>query len=64
MCSGWDLLTFSSRKKDADHYDRIGRYPTPGQAQTGLFVPDLGELFKAVTGADGKGVAIQVFDTK
>ncbi len=52
------------QQKDPDHYDRVGRYPTPGQAQTGLFVPDLGQLFKAVTGAGGQGLAIQVFDTK
>jgi DNA-binding beta-propeller fold protein YncE len=52
------------QQKDPDHYDRVGRYLTPGTAQTGLFVPDLGELFKAVTGAGGQGLAIQVFDTK
>jgi len=27
-------------QKDADHYDRIVRYPTPSGSQTGLFVPE------------------------
>jgi hypothetical protein len=35
-------------QKDADHYDRIARYPTPSGSQTGLFVPEWGELFVAV----------------
>ena len=26
-------------RKEADHYDRIARYPTPSRSQTGLFVP-------------------------
>ncbi len=36
------------QQKDADHYDRIARYPVPPGTRTGLFVPDLGKLFAAV----------------
>ena len=32
-------------QKDADHYDRIGRYTTPSGSQTGFFVPEWGKLF-------------------
>src|SRR6266436_2345093 len=32
------------RQNDPDHYDRIGRVPTPADSRTGLFAPDLGEL--------------------
>ena len=36
------------QQKDADHYERIARYPTPPGTRTGLFVPELGKLFAAV----------------
>jgi DNA-binding beta-propeller fold protein YncE len=36
------------RQQDPDHYDRIGHIPTPADARTGLFVPDLGELFETI----------------
>lgn len=35
------------QQKDADHYERIARYTTPAGTQTGLFVPQWGELFAA-----------------
>ena len=38
------------QQKDADHYDRIARYPTPPGTQTGLFVPEMGRLFAGVQG--------------
>ena len=39
------------QQKDPDHYDRVGRYPTPGTAQTGLFVPEPG---RTVQSRDGR----------
>jgi DNA-binding beta-propeller fold protein YncE len=42
------------QQKDADHYDRIARYPTPPGTQTGLFVPEWGKLFAAVQGRDDR----------
>jgi DNA-binding beta-propeller fold protein YncE len=30
------------QEKDPDHYDRIGRYPTPADGRTGLFAPRFG----------------------
>jgi len=43
-------------QKDADHYNRVARYPTPPRSQTGLFVLDWGKLFVAVP-AQGEQVA-------
>ncbi|HVI08922.1 MAG TPA: hypothetical protein VND65_11600 [Candidatus Binatia bacterium] len=34
-------------ERDADHYERIARYPTPPRSQTGIFVPEWSELFAA-----------------
>jgi DNA-binding beta-propeller fold protein YncE len=36
------------QERDADHYDRIGRYSTPADGRTGLFVPELEELFETI----------------
>src|SRR6266581_2146916 len=36
------------QQKDADHYDRLGRYPIPVGTRTGVFVPEWGKLFAAV----------------
>jgi hypothetical protein len=38
------------QQKDADHYDRIARYPTPPGTMTGLFVPEMRMLFAGVPG--------------
>jgi len=50
--------------KDPDHYDRIGRYPTPADGRTGLFVPDLGELFETIPHHGQQGAEILVYGTK
>ena len=52
------------QETDPDHYDRLGRYATPGDARTGLFVPDLGELFEAVPHHGQQGAEILVYETK
>jgi DNA-binding beta-propeller fold protein YncE len=36
------------QQKDADHYERIARYPTAAGTRTGLYVPELGRLLAAV----------------
>jgi YVTN family beta-propeller protein len=36
------------QQKDADHYEKLARYPTPPGTRTGLFVPEWGRLFAAV----------------
>ena len=52
------------QEKDADHYERIGRYPTPADGRTGLFVPDLGELFETIPHHGQQGAEILVYATK
>jgi len=52
------------RQKDPDHYDRIGRVPTPADARTGLLVPDLGELFETIRHHGPQGAQIDVYETK
>jgi DNA-binding beta-propeller fold protein YncE len=52
------------QQKDPDHYDKIGRYPTPAGARTGLFVPDWGKLFVAVPDHGKKEAEILVFETR
>ena len=36
------------RQKDPDHYEYIASVRTPVNTKTGLFVPELGELFVGV----------------
>ncbi len=48
-------------QKDADHYDRIARYPTPPRSQTGLFVQEWGKLFVAVPGQNEQSAEIRVY---
>ena len=48
-------------QKDADHYDRIARYPTPSHSQTGLFVQEWGKLFVAVPVQGEQGAEIRVY---
>jgi DNA-binding beta-propeller fold protein YncE len=52
------------QEKDRDHYERIGHYPTPADARTGLFVPDLGELFETIPHHGQQGAEILVYATK
>jgi len=52
------------QQKDADHYDRIARYPTPAGTRTGLFVPEWGKLFAAVPHRGEQRSEILVFEAK
>lgn len=52
------------QEKDPDHYERIGRYPTPADGRTGLFVPDFGELFETIPHHGQQGAEILVYETK
>jgi len=52
------------QEKDPDHYERIGRYPTPADWRTGLFVPDLEELFETIPHHGQQGAEILVYGTK
>ena len=47
--------------KDADRYDRIGRYPTAAGARTGLFVPEWSKLFVAVPHRGGQRAEVLVY---
>jgi hypothetical protein len=49
--------------KDADHYERIARYPVPLRSQTGLFVPEWGKLFVAVPAQGEQQAEIRVYQT-
>ena len=48
-------------QKDADHYNRIARYPIPPRSQTGLFVPEWGELLVAVPAQGEQSAEIRVY---
>lgn len=48
-------------QKDADHYNRIARYPTPAHSLTGFFVPDWGKLFVAVPAQNDQSAEIRVY---
>jgi len=53
------------QQKDPDHYDRIARYQTPPGTQTGLFVPELGQLFAGVQGrSEQQRSEILVYEAK
>ncbi len=52
------------QEKDPDRYQRIQRVPTPADARTGLFVPDLGELFETIRHHGAQGAQIDVYKTK
>lgn len=51
-------------QKDADHYNRIARYPTPPGSQTGLFVPEWRKLFVAVRAQGKQNAEIRVYVTQ
>jgi len=48
-------------QKDADHYDRIARYPIPPGSQTGLFVPEWEKLFVAVPAQTEANAEVRVY---
>jgi DNA-binding beta-propeller fold protein YncE len=48
-------------QKDADHYDRIARYPTPSGSQTGLFVPEWGKLLVAVRAQGRDNAEVRIY---
>jgi len=52
------------RQMDPDHYDRIGRVATPADSRTGLFVPDLEELFETTPHHGAQGAQIGVYGTQ
>lgn len=52
------------QQKDADHYERIARYPTPPGAQTGLFVPEWGKLFVAVPRQGQQSAEVRVYHAR
>ena len=52
------------QQKDPDHYERIQRVPTPADARTGLFVPDLRLLFETIPHHGPQGAQIDVYETK
>jgi len=52
------------QQKDADHYDRLARYPVPAGTRTGLFVADWGKLFAAVPHRGQQGSEILVYEAK
>jgi len=52
------------RQRDADHYERIGRYPTAPGARTGLFVPEWGKLFVAVPRRGEQRAEVMVFEAR
>ncbi len=59
LASGGFLEVFS--QIDADHYERIGHYPTPAHTQTGLFVPEWGRLFAAVQKQGDQSAEVRVY---
>ena len=56
-------FTETWQQKDPDHYERIGRFPTPSTGPTGLFAPDLHELFKVIPKRGQQNAEILVYDT-
>jgi len=52
------------QQKDADHYDRLGRYPIPAGTRTGVFVPEWGKLFAAVPHRGEQVSEILVYEAK
>jgi DNA-binding beta-propeller fold protein YncE len=52
------------RQKDPDHYELIASVRTPVNTKTGLFVPELGELFVGVVQSGDKSAEISVYMAK
>jgi DNA-binding beta-propeller fold protein YncE len=57
-----DVDVFS--QKDADHYERIARVRAPVGSRTGLFVPELNELFVAVSQSAKQHPELLVFEVR
>jgi DNA-binding beta-propeller fold protein YncE len=51
-------------QKDADHYERLARVPAPVGSRTGLFVPDLNELFVSVSQSAKQPAELLVYEAK
>jgi DNA-binding beta-propeller fold protein YncE len=51
-------------QKDADHYERTVRVPAPVGSRTGLFVPDLNELFVSVSQSAKQPAELLVYEAK
>jgi len=49
---------------DSDHYELIASVPTPLNTKTGLFVPELGELFVGVVQSRDKTAEVSVYGAK
>jgi DNA-binding beta-propeller fold protein YncE len=52
------------QQREADHYDHIARITTPAHTQTGLYVPEWGQLFAAVPSQGDHGAEIHVYEAK
>ena len=50
-------------QQDADHYRQLQKIPTSSGARTGLFVPELGQLFVAVPHRGAQRAEIRVYNT-
>ena len=51
-------------QQEADHYKRIGHYPTPPRSQTRLLVPEWGALFVAVPAQGDQNAEIRVYQAQ
>lgn len=52
------------QQKDADHYQKIGSYPSGPGAGTGLFVPQWGKLFVAARQQGTHSAELLVYETR
>lgn len=52
------------QQKDADHYSKIGSYPTGPGAWTGFFVPEWGKLFVSARRQGEHSGEVLVFETQ
>ena len=51
-------------QKDADHYERMARVRAPVGSRTGMFVPDLNELFVSVSQSAKQPAELLVYEAK
>ena len=52
------------QQKDPDHYDLIANIPTPLDTKTGLFVPELSELFVGVVESGSKNAEVTAYEAR
>ena len=52
------------QQKDPDHYELLASVPTPLDTKTGLFVPEMGQLFVGVVQSGGRSAELSVYDAK